>query len=72
MDLLQKLHGHRQHFSFGERQMILQNRQFILPIGKTQRQGRLQAAQNIVGDLVGGFVLVHGDDAAKVGGEPES
>src|SRR5678815_5892561 len=60
---LQKLDGHRQHVRFGEWQMVLQNGHLIPLARKAKLQRRLETAEDVVGDFVGRFVLVHRDSA---------
>ena len=42
--VLQEVDGHRQHLRFGERQVVLQDRQFVVPVREAHIQRRLQAA----------------------------
>ena len=57
--LLQELDGEVQHLGVGERQVVLEYGEFVFAGGVVENQGGLEAAEDIVGDLEGRFVLIH-------------
>ena len=66
MCFLQKIDGQIEHLVIRKWKMILQNGQLIFTSRMAQSQSRLQAAENVVGNLERGFILVHRDRTAKV------
>ena len=66
VSLLKKIDGQRQHFGGSERQMVAQDRQFIVPRGVAYSQGRLKSGQDIIGHLVCACIFIHRHAAAEV------
>ena len=64
---LEKLDRHRQHLGLGKRQVISQDRQFVLAFWGPEGQRRLQTAKDVVRDFECGLVIVHRDGTAEVG-----
>ena len=63
---LQELHRQLEQVVLGERQMIFQNREFVLERRQGQLQGRLQTGQDVIGNLESRFVIVHRHARAEV------
>ena len=64
--LLEKIDGNLQNVRFGKRQMVLQNSQLVFSVRESYLKGRLESAQDVVGDLIGRVVLVHRHGGSKV------
>ena len=63
---LQKFDGEIQHLLVGKRQVIVENRHLVFARRMAQRQRGLQAAEDVVWNLVGGFVLVHSHGTTEI------
>ena len=66
MCLLEKVDRQTKHLVVGKRDVIFQNRQLVVPVGRFQSQCRLDPAHDVVGDFERGLVVVHSHGAAKV------
>ena len=66
MGLLEKIDGKLQNVRFGKRQMVLQDCQLVFSVRESHLKGRLESAQDVVGDLIGRVVLVHRHRGSKV------
>ena len=66
MRLLEEIDRQVEHLGFGERQVIAQDRQLVIAIGMTERECRLQSAEDVVGDFKRRFIVIHRDGTAKV------
>ena len=64
--LLEKIDGNLQNVRFGKRQMVFQDCQLVFSVRESYLKGRLESAQDVVGDLIGRIVLVHRHGGSKV------
>ena len=67
MRLLKKLDRQGQECILGERQVVLEDLHLVVAGREPQREGRLKAGEDVVGDLVGRLVLVHRHADPKIG-----
>ena len=64
--VLEKADGQRQQFRRGERQMVAEDRQFIVPLGKAQMQRRLEPGHDIVRHFIRRGNFIHRDAGTKI------
>ena len=67
MCLLKKVDRQSKHLVISKRNVVLQDRQFIVPVGWLQGQRRLQSAHDVIGDFEGRLVIIHRYCTTKIG-----
>ena len=63
---LQEVDGEVEHVLLGKRKVVAEDGHLVLAAGEPERHGGLQSGEDVVGHLVGGLVVVHGDATPEV------